>query len=132
MAVFQGRLFAGTLPSGRVHSIEIGRNVTCDHALPSGWVHLAAVRAKDRLRLYVNGKLAASSTVFKAEAYDITNDKPLEIGCGAHDYFNGKLSDIRLYGRALTAAEIEQLWNAQLSRMALPQPGPGPRGLPGS
>ncbi|HUG69826.1 MAG TPA: LamG-like jellyroll fold domain-containing protein [Pirellulaceae bacterium] len=109
MAVFQGRLFAGTLPSGRVHSMEVGRNVTYDHALPSGWVHLAAVRAKDRLRLHVNGKLVATSTAYDAEAYDITNDKPLAIGFGAHDYFNGKLSDVRLYGRALTTGEIMQI-----------------------
>lgn len=109
MAVFQGRLFAGVLPSGRVHSIEIGRNVTYDHALPSGWVHLAAVRDKDRLRLHVNGKLVATSSIYKDEGYDIANDKPLQIGFGAHDYFNGQLNDVRLYGRALTPTEIEQL-----------------------
>lgn len=109
MAVFQGRLFAGTLPSGRVHSIEIGRNVTYDHALPAGWVHLAAVREKKRLRLHVNGKLVATSSTYSDEEYNIANDKPLHIGFGAHDYFNGKLSDVRLYGRALTAREIEQL-----------------------
>ena len=56
MAVFQGRLFVGTLPSGHIKSIEFGRNVTYDHALPAGWVHLTAVRAEDELRLYVDGK----------------------------------------------------------------------------
>jgi hypothetical protein len=109
MAVFQGRLFAGTLPSGRVHSIEIGRNVTYDQALPSGWVHLAAVRDKDHLRLHVNGKLVAKSAIYKDEGYDIANEQPLQIGFGAHDYFNGKLNDARLYDRALTPNEIEQL-----------------------
>ena len=109
MAVFQGRLFAGTLPSGRVHSIEIGRNVTYDHPLPSGWVHLAAVRDKHRLRLHVNGKLVATSVAYDDKEYNIANDKPLQIGFGAHDYFNGKMSDVRLYGRALTTSEIEQL-----------------------
>jgi hypothetical protein len=109
MAVFQGRLFVGTLPSGHVHSIEIGRNVTHDYELPTGWVHLAAVRDAVHLRLHVNGKLVAKSTTFKAEDFDLSNDKPLEIGFGAHDHFNGKLSDVRMYDRALSSDEIEQL-----------------------
>ena len=109
MAVFQGRLFAGTLPSGSVHSVEIGRNVTSDRALPAGWVHLAAVRDSDHLRLHVNGELVATSSTYKSEDYDISNDNRLNVGFGAHDYLNGKLSDVRLYGRALTIDEIKQL-----------------------
>ncbi|MEO8497673.1 MAG: LamG domain-containing protein [Planctomycetota bacterium] len=109
MAVYQGRLFVGTLPSGRVHSVEIGRNVTYDRALPAGWVHLAAVRDSDHLRLHVNGERVATSSAYRSEDYDISNDLPLNIGFGAHDYFNGKLSDVRLYGRALTHDEIKQL-----------------------
>ena len=109
MAVFQGRLFAGTLPSGRVHSIEMGRNVTYDHALPSGWVHLAAVRDKNHLRLHLNGNLVATSSTYDDKDYNIANDEPLQIGFGAHDYFNGKMSDVRLYERALMTHEIKQL-----------------------
>ena len=109
MAVFGGRLFCGTLPSGHVFSIEAGKSVTYDHALPAGWVHLAAVRDVDQLRLYVSGKLVATSGKFRADHYDLSNDKPLMIGFGAHDYFNGKLKDVRLYRRALTQDEIEKL-----------------------
>ena len=118
MAVFQGRLFAGTLPSGRVHSIEIGRNVTYDRALPAGWVHLAAVRDKDQLRLHVNGELVATSPKYKAEDYDISNDQPLNIGFGAHDYLNGKLSDVRLYGRAMTIEDIKKVAEGEDSPQA--------------
>ena len=109
MAVYRGRLFVGTVPSGRVHSEEIGRNVTYDHALPAGWVHLVAVRATDHLRLYLNGKFVARSSTFTADDYDISNTKPLKIGFGAHDHFNGKLRNVRLYRRALTDAEIAKL-----------------------
>lgn len=77
--------------------------------LPAGWVYLAAVRDSDHLRLHVNGKLVAKSATFKADDFDLSNDKPLEIGFGAHDHFNGKLSDVRLYQRALSVEEIEQL-----------------------
>jgi hypothetical protein len=51
----------------------------------------------------------AKSAIYKDEGYDIANDQPLQIGFGAHDYFNGKLNDVRLYNRALTSNEIEQL-----------------------
>jgi hypothetical protein len=109
MAVYQGRLFVGALPSGHVQSIEFGRNVTYDYALPTGWVHLTAVRAVDELRLYINGNRVATSAKFTAEDYNLTNDSPLKIGFGAHDYFNGKLQDVRVYRRALEDREVKLL-----------------------
>ncbi|MFG0263473.1 MAG: LamG domain-containing protein [Novipirellula sp. JB048] len=109
MAVFQGRLFAGTLPSGRVHSIEVGKNVTHDTALRPGWRHIVAVKGAQRLRLFVDGKLVASSSSFDPADFDLTNDEPLKIGFGAHDYFNGRLRDLRIYNRALTPQEIADL-----------------------
>jgi hypothetical protein len=109
MAVFQGKLFAGTLPSGHVHSLEAGKSATSDRELSPGWNHLAAVKGGDRLRLYVNGQLVATSSPFNPAEYDLSNDKPLTIGFGPHDYFNGRMRDLRLYGRALSAAEVEQL-----------------------
>ncbi len=45
MAIFQGRLFGGTLPSGHVYALEVGKNVTFDRELASGWQHIAAVRS---------------------------------------------------------------------------------------
>lgn len=109
MAVFQGQLFCGTLPSGRVHALDAGRSVTYDHALQPGWRHLAAVRQGAHLKLYVDGKPVATSLPLEASAFDLSNDQPLKIGFGAHDYFRGKLSDLRLYGRALTAEDIATL-----------------------
>ncbi|MDF1746531.1 MAG: hypothetical protein P1V19_22740 [Gimesia sp.] len=109
MAVFQGRLFAGTLPAGRVHSMEAGKNATYDTALKPGWRHITAVKAKDRLKLYVDGKLVATSTQFDPGDYDLTNVKPLKIGFGAHDYFNGKMKDLKLFRHALTDDEIQKL-----------------------
>ncbi len=113
MAVFQGRLFCGTLPSGRVHALDAGSVVSYDHELKPGWRHLAAVREGRRLKLFVDGKLVAASsesgTRRVAAAFDLTNDRPLTIGSGAHDYFRGSLSDLRLYGRALAAAEVAAL-----------------------
>lgn len=121
MAVFNGKLFVGTLPSGHVLSLEAGKSVTLDRALPSGWVHLVAVKSSDRLKLFINGELVATSAPFNAADYDISNRAPLRIGFGPHDYLNGCLSDVRLYARALSNAEIREL------RTATAQPEPPTR-----
>ena len=109
MAVYQGKLFAGTLPSGHVHSYEAGRMATSDTALPAGCHHIAAVRDGDVLRLYVDGKLAAQSSSFDSAEFDLNTDQSLKIGFGAHQYFKGTMSDLRLYRGALTVNEIQEL-----------------------
>lgn len=109
MAVFDGRLFVGTLPSGHVMSIEAGKSVTLDRELPPGWVHLAAVKAPTRLQLYLDGELAAESATFDAADYDLTNTQPLMIGFGPHDFFNGQLSDVRLYRGSLSQEEVAEI-----------------------
>ena len=106
MAVFQGRLFCGTLPSGHVHSIEAGKNVTYDRELVPGWRHVAAARRGNRLELFIDGELAAKSAEFRATDYDLTVARPLKIGFGAHDYFRGRLADIRLYQGALSSQAV--------------------------
>ncbi|MGD9853513.1 MAG: LamG-like jellyroll fold domain-containing protein [Planctomycetaceae bacterium] len=116
MAVYRGRLFAGTLPSGHVHSVEIGRNVTCDRSLEPGWHHIAAVRESGHLRLFIDGQLTATSASFAPEEFVLTNGQPLRIGSGTTDHFNGRLSDLRLYGRALGAEEIRRLSGPQSIR----------------
>ncbi len=109
MAVFDGKLFCGVLPSGHVHSLEAGKAVTYDQQLPAGWRHLAAVRADDRLQLYVDGKLVTESTAFDSHEWNLQPDMPLKIGFGQHDYFNGRMKDVRIYGRALRADQIREL-----------------------
>jgi concanavalin A-like lectin/glucanase superfamily protein len=109
MAVFQGKLFAGTLPSGRVYAMEAGKMATWDRVFPAGWRHVAAVRDDSVLRLYVDGAQVAVSTSFNAHDYDLDNDRPLTIGFGVNDYFDGRMSDLHLYSRALGAAEVADL-----------------------
>lgn len=109
MAVYQGRLFAGTLPSGHVYSVEYGRNVTHDQPLPSGWRHLAVVKQGGQLRMYVDGDLVATSTEFDPAQFDLSQQAPVRIGFGTSDYFQGDLSDLRIYNRALNMDEIRKL-----------------------
>jgi hypothetical protein len=109
MAQFQGRLFCTTLPSGHVHSLEAGACITHDQELPSGWHHVAAVRRADRLELYVDGRRVAESTTFLPADYDVSTAAPLTVGSGPVDDFQGHLSDLRIFKRALTAEEIRLL-----------------------
>lgn len=109
MAVYDGRLFVGTLPSGRVLSLQAGAMATWDRIFPTGWHHVVAVKNRDLLNLFVDGKPVAVSTEFTAGDYDLNNDRPLLIGFGVHDYFSGHMSDVRLYNRALADTEIRQL-----------------------
>lgn len=106
MAVYRGKLFCGTLPSGHVYSFEAGKSVTHDRRIEPGWRHVAAVRAGNRLRLYVDGKMVSESEAFEARGYDLSNSRPLRIGFGENGHFQGMIRDVRLYGRALGVRDL--------------------------
>lgn len=110
MAVYDGKLFCGTLPSGQVWSYEAGKMVTHDTAMPGGWHHIAAVRASQELKLYLDGKLVGSSSIPKS-LIDLSNDAPFEIGFGPTAHYNGQLRNLRVYDRGLDTAEIAALAN---------------------
>jgi outer membrane protein assembly factor BamB len=107
MAVFGGRLYSGTLPSGTVHSMTAGLVVTQDRALATGWRHVAAVREGPAVALYVDGALVdrrtAAGTLGSAET---ATSVPLVLGGGPRGSFEGELSRVRLFGRALAAEEV--------------------------
>lgn len=109
MALYQGRLFCGTLPSGKVFSLEAGVSVTHDHALAPGWRHIAATRRDGVLRLYVDGACVAESASPDMPPLQLADGKPLAIGFGPGDYFNGWMRELRLYKRSLTEDEISGL-----------------------
>jgi len=124
LAIHEGKLFAGigsctsavvdnpADPAdvlGRIFSMEAGKCVSHDTDLGPGWKHLAAIRERGRLKLYVDGKLVAKSSSFEPADYDVSTDQPLRIGFGRTDYFAGKISDVRIYNKALTAARIRKL-----------------------
>lgn len=112
MAVYQGRLCCGTLPSGHVHALDAGVAVSRDFELAPGWRHVAAMRSGNRLKLFVDGKRVAESAEFDPARFDLAAAVPLKIGFGEHDYFHGSLRDVRLYRRALADREVNQLFRA--------------------
>lgn len=108
MAVHDGRLFVGSLPAGNVYAMNVGAVAGDSHQLTTGWHHVAAVREGGAARLYINGQLRGRSEG-SAGNLDLTNRAPLTIGLGAHDYFRGKIADLRLHGRALAKDELQSL-----------------------
>jgi hypothetical protein len=117
MAEHEGKLFVSTLPSGRIWAFEAGRMAAWDRELPSVWRHVAAIKrargaipdSSARLELYVDGALRAESRPFDPGDYDLDCAMPLRIGLGQNASFCGRLAGLRLYRRALSAAEVAQL-----------------------
>jgi hypothetical protein len=71
------------------------------------WYHMAGVRKGSDAYLYINGLEVASVTGTSVTPY--TSTDPLTIGYGdVHTYHKGKISDVRIYNKALTQLEIQQ------------------------
>ena len=135
-ALYNGKCYFGTLPMAnvfrmddsqftymgnldndpdyylrRVWSRQCGVMATHDYTLSPGWRHVAAVRDRHALKLYLDGKLVSTSGPFEADDYDLENDEPLRIGHGIGHTLNGALRDVRLYNHAPWAETVSELSN---------------------
>jgi len=111
MAEFQGRLFATTLPSAHVWSMQTGAVVTWDREFPAGWHHVAAQREGKALRLIVDGEQVAEIQHARTPSLNLTTEVPWQIGAGSGDFFNGSLAEVQVERRALSMDEIRGLAN---------------------
>jgi RHS repeat-associated protein len=72
----------------------------------NSWNHLAVTNDGQYIRLYVNGKLVDTGTSEEVEAGEgpltIGGDEPFASG----GYFDGKIDQVRIYNRALSAQEL--------------------------
>ena len=101
------------------HSIPMGDPhidaIEASSAITAGWHHLAGVRntAAGRFELYVDGLLVASKTpsvfgTIDSEVHTVIGQvRPIYNG----EFFNGLIDEVRIYNRALSASEIEELYN---------------------
>lgn len=93
-------------------------NVRSSSAYNSGsWYHVACVASKTgdtKFALYVNGGLAGSQNTWFTSGDIDTGSRPITIGGArtAGTYWNGKIDDVRIYNRALTAGEVSNLFSA--------------------
>jgi subtilisin family serine protease len=93
-------------PSGHVNvGTDQNTRGTAQLALNT-WTHLAATYDGTTLRLYVNGTLASSRPVNGAMP---NSSGALRIGGNAvwGEYFSGRIDEVRVYNRALTAGELQ-------------------------
>jgi len=79
------------------------------------WIHLAGTFNNKKFRLYIDGKEAASGKM--EMSYRFSDQNPLIIGSNTndqgremHDHFLGRIDDLRVYNRALSAEEIADIY----------------------
>jgi hypothetical protein len=109
--VSQDGLFAGTHSSIRTSTDSIPLNA---------WTHVAAVfdASVPNLHVYINGVLNdGPSSIQSSVTTPFVNNEPLLIGAGdlgsdARDFFDGRIDEVELFDRPLTAAEVESIFNA--------------------
>ncbi|MFZ2146051.1 MAG: LamG domain-containing protein, partial [Sedimentisphaerales bacterium] len=76
------------------------------------WYHVAVSVTKGELvEFYIDGVSAGSAE--QLTNFGVLNDEPVRIGGrkDGYSFFNGILDDIRLYDRALSAVQIQKLYN---------------------
>jgi hypothetical protein len=85
------------------------------------WYHHSWACDGTNSKLYINGTLSSSTAKGSLNMADGT--QPVTIGrgggAGGPNYLNGKLSNIKIYKRGLTAAEVTQNFNATRGRYGL-------------
>lgn len=105
VAFNNGTLYAGAPTVVSSSSISAGR-----------WWHIVAVRAATELRLYVNGQ--PSSSIGITEPPDYSRTFIPTIGGNSTDHYDnyaGLIDEVRIYNRALSASEIEQLFGYEVN-----------------
>ncbi len=82
-------------------------NATDPYPIDGTWVHVAATYDGTTMRLYVNG--VEQGTGVTGPSSIAANELPLAIGGQPGRYLQGALDDVRVYARALSAADIVEL-----------------------
>jgi len=73
------------------------------------WYHVVAVYSSSQIKVYVNGSLITTQVTTAVPAISGVLNMGASIS-GGLQYFTGKLDDVGLWSRALTLAEIQQLY----------------------
>jgi hypothetical protein len=81
----------------------------CNAPSSNAWHHVAATQSGLNASLYIDGALCQSATVTALG----NGAGTIDIGRFDNGYhFNGAIDDVRIYNRALSASEVQQLYNA--------------------
>ena len=85
----------------------------------STWYNICVVRSSNTYNLYVNGTYISSFTSSNTYTYDADTIGQNYSAFGGGEMWDGKISAISAYNRALTASEIEQNYNALRGRYGI-------------
>lgn len=77
------------------------------------WTHVAVVQSGTEATIYVNGLLDIAGTVGVPTSSGV--DQTIGASFSPFYFWNGDLDEVRVYGRALSAVEVQQLY-------AIPEP----------
>jgi len=113
----------GNRPVGQVY-VNAEQNAQGTAAVPTGtWTHLATTYDGSTQRLYVNGVQVAS----RAQTGNIiASTGLLKIGGNSiwSEWFKGTIDEVRVFSRALTAAEVQSDMNTPISSDTTPPTQP--------
>src|SRR5439155_13067678 len=100
--------------------IGIGNEVATGVDLPlNTWTHLAGTFDGATYSLYMNGQLLSTAPGTLGQ----TNTAPLKIGgSGDSATFGGLIDEVEIFNRALTASEIQSIFNAGSAGKCKPTP----------
>ncbi|MBU6240098.1 MAG: VCBS domain-containing protein, partial [Planctomycetes bacterium] len=79
---------------------------------PGQWYHMAIVRSSSTIAMYVDGvSRSVSSIGGGVGSYDFSAGSPIQIGAGfgSGAFVDGKMDDVRIYKRALSAGEVNAI-----------------------
>lgn len=79
------------------------------------WKHVVAVREGVNMRVYLNGVQIGQLGSPPAQPRNVTGNQPFKIGLQQStssytNFFNGQIDDVLIYRKALSAAEVEALY----------------------
>ena len=82
------------------------------------WEHFVLTRVTNTYNFYFNNQLIGSVTNANP-VFDGSSNMTIGVESGSFSNFNGKMSNVRIYNRALTAAEVAQNYNALRGRFGI-------------
>jgi hypothetical protein len=82
------------------------------------WYHAVVTYDNGSPKIYINGNLDASSSATLTLAFSYLGNDIGRLGDG-RQYFNGRISNVTIYNRALSAQEVLQNYNATKTRYGL-------------
>jgi hypothetical protein len=80
------------------------------HVPLNSWHHVAVVEQGSVVYYYIDGAIAGTAWQTHLTSAPVGNNNPMLIGARADGlYFDGMIDDVRIYNRALTATEIQNI-----------------------